>query len=161
MIPWNFECWKLITKCSSFDPYPKFTFESSLERQLVVKTMELIRKIPSNLKFVPSIIVPEVGLFTLLKLYSFLNFKHRMWLKAQFHSISTGQVRTCSFLKLFWQRSSLVSPGLQNRTIKIFTAFEVIKQSDSPDLCRLHRGCDLEEFHTRMCWRTFSFFLFF
>lgn len=120
-----------------------------------------MRKIPSNFKFVPSINITEVGLLALLKLYSFLKFKHRMWFKAQFHSNSTGQVHTCSFLKVFWQRSSLVSPGLQNRTIKIFTTFEVIKQSDFPDLCRLHRGCDLEELHTRMCWRTFSFFPFF
>lgn len=51
-----------------------------------------------------------------------------------------------------------MSPGLQNRTIKIFIAFKVMKQSDFPDPCRLHGGCDLKELHTRTYQRTFLFF---
>lgn len=51
-----------------------------------------------------------------------------------------------------------MSPKLQNRTIKIFITFKVMKQNDFLDLCRLHGGCDLEELHTRTYRRTFFFF---
>lgn len=49
---------------------------------------------------------------------------------------------------------------MQNRTIKICIAFKVMKQSDFPDLCRLHVGCDLEGLHSRTYERTFLFFYF-
>lgn len=153
LIPKNFECWKFIIKYSSFGPYPKVAFENSLETGLIVKTLEYIRKISDNLKFTASINITEVGLTHAVKTAGFFKLQvlNVVCVKAQFHSISTGQVHTCCFLKLFRRCPSLMSPGLLNRTIKIFTTFKVMKQSDFRELCRIRGGCDLEELHTRMC----------